>query len=234
MIDISQEVYFFFDDSGVLHRNESSGHFVYAGYVFTSRKELDIAKRKYINANKQIRRATQMNGELKASRLAAKHRRSLFNVLKQYQSISVEVNINKVYDHILANKKSICRYKDYILKRAVKSKLQDLIRQGVLNKDEDINIEICVDEQLTSTNGYYDLRDSIVEELQHGITNWDYGVTHQKVFNGRVTVSLKYCESKKNYLIQASDILANRIWHSYKESKPDLRSMPNHTRLTFP
>lgn len=56
MIPISQEVIFFFDDSGVLHRNEPSGYFIYAGYVFTDRTELESARRKYIHANKILKK----------------------------------------------------------------------------------------------------------------------------------------------------------------------------------
>ena len=39
-----QEVIFFFDDSGVFHKNAPGHHFVYAGYVFTDRDELNDAK----------------------------------------------------------------------------------------------------------------------------------------------------------------------------------------------
>lgn len=229
-----QTVYFFFDDSGVLHKNERSGYFVYAGFVFVSRSELESAKRKYICANKNIRKETELDGELKASVLKNKYKRSLFNAVRQYQSLSVAVDISRVYDHILNNKKSVCRYKDYVLKRAVKEKLKNLISNGIIDKDQEIEIFIYIDEQLTATNGYYDLRDSIAEELQYGVANFDYGVVHGKVFDSNVTVHICYCESKKYYLIQASDILANRIWHSYKDGNPKLREIPNHLSLTFP
>ena len=61
---MGRQIYFFFDDSGVLHKNEQSGRFVYAGYVFLSREELDSAKRKYIHANKEIKKSTGKSGEL--------------------------------------------------------------------------------------------------------------------------------------------------------------------------
>ena len=48
-----QTVYFYFDDSGTFHKNEPSGYFLYAGYVFCNVNDRDIAKRKYINANKK-------------------------------------------------------------------------------------------------------------------------------------------------------------------------------------
>lgn len=124
MIIISQEVIFFFDDSGVLHKNELSGYFVYAGYVFTNKKDLDSAKRKYINANKKLKKALKRTDELKAATLETKHKRSLYNSVKEYDSVAVVVDISRLYDYVLADKKSICRYKDYILKRCIKNKLK--------------------------------------------------------------------------------------------------------------
>lgn len=232
---LSQKVYFFFDDSGVLHRNEQSGYFVYGGYVFLSREELDNAKRKYISANKAIKLELERTDELKAAGLEAKHKRALYTVVRKYESISCSVNIPRVYDSIISSKNSICRYKDYVLKRCVKAKLQDLIDKGKLEPDEDIIIEVNIDEQLTATNGYYSLRDSIKEELQHGIFNFDYGTFHKPIFDAQVDINLRYCESKNNYLIQASDILANRIWTSYRTGNSKLlNNIPNHLHLTFP
>lgn len=203
--------------------------------MFLSRDDLDSAKRKYINANKRIKEATGKTGELKAAGLQNKHKRSLVNVLSDYDSISLSVEIGRVYPHILADKKSICRYKDYVLKRCIKNELQELIRQGRLSKSEDIVLEINIDEQLTATNGYYLLKDSIFEELRHGIINFDYGITHQNVFDGNVTVNLKYCESKNNYMIQASDILANRVWTACRTGNVELLTkLSNHRHLTFP
>ena len=231
---MGRQIYFFFDDSGVLHKNEQSGRFVYAGYVFLSRAELDSAKRKYIHANKEIKKSTGMSGELKAAGLKPVHKRSLFNSVREYESLSASVDISKVYGHILAEKKSICRYKDYILKICIKTKLVEFIQNGVLDSSDDVDIRVYIDEQLTATNGYYDLRDSIREKLQHGIVSWNYGVVHPKVFRSAVQVSIEYCESKHNYLIQASDILANRIWTSYRIARPELREISNHMGLTFP
>ena len=229
-----QEVTFFFDDSGVFHKNERSGYFVYAGYVFTNRSTLDAAKRKYINANKALKKALGRNDELKAAGLSAKHKRSLFNAVKEYDSVSVTVNLSHIYDHILSKKHSICRYKDYALKRCIKGKMKALIESGVISKTEDITLSIFVDEQLTATNGYYNLRDSIIEELQFGISNFDYGIRHQNLFDSNVYVKLLYCDSKTNYMIQASDILANRIWASYITKNRNLRSIDNHIALTLP
>lgn len=229
-----QEVIFFFDDSGVFHKNAPGHHFVYAGYVFTDRDKLNDARRKYINANKKLKKSLGRTDELKAANLETKHKRSLFNVVKEYNSVAVVVDLNRIYDYVLADKKSICRYKDYVLKRCIKNKLKRLIADGIISKDEDITISIYIDEQLTATNGYYDLRDSIMEELKYGIANFDYGITHPHVFDAEVKVNIEYCDSSHNYMIQASDILANRIWSSYITGNKELRKISNHTTLTFP
>lgn len=229
-----QEVIFFFDDSGVLTKKESSGYFVYAGYVFTSRNTLNTARRKYIHANKALKKALGRNDELKAASLTTNHKRALFNAVREYESVSVTVDISQVYNHILAEKKSICRYKDYALKRCIKNKLKALIADGIISKTEKIKLHIYIDEQLTATNGYYDLKDSIKEELQYGIINFDYGVKHQNLFDSNVEVVIQYCDSRENYMIQASDILANRIWNSYRTKNRNLRSIDNHIALTLP
>lgn len=234
MITISQEVIFFFDDSGVLHKNELSGYFVYAGYVFTNRNELDSAKRKYIHANKMLKNALCVSTELKVSNLVPKHKRSLYNSVKDYRSVAAVVEISRLYDYVIENKKSICRYKDYILKRCIKNELELMITDGILSKNEDITISIYIDEQLTATNGYYDLRDSIKEELKHGIINFNYGISYPNVFDANVEVIIHYCDSSTNYMIQASDILANRIWTSYRINNRKLRMKDNQTILTFP
>lgn len=229
-----QEVIFFFDDSGVLHKNAQEKYFVYAGYVFTNRDVLNDAKRKYIHANKKLKKALGRTDELKAANLKSKHKRSLFNTVKEYASAAAVVDIDKVYDYILSSKKSICRYKDYVLKRCIKDKLKRLIADGIISKSEDITISIYIDEQLTATDGYYDLRDSIMEELKYGIANFDYGIRHPHIFEADVKVNIEYCDSSHNYMIQASDILANRIWHSYINNDRKLRKIDNHTTLTFP
>ena len=229
-----QEVIFFFDDSGVLHKNAPSGYFVYAGYVFTSRDELNNARRKYINANKKLKKSLGRSDELKAANLKPKHKRALFEAVKTYDSVAAIVEVSRVYDYMLNDKKSICRYKDYVLKRCIKNKLKRLIANGDIDKSKDIKIHIYIDEQLTATNGYYDLRDSIKEELQYGIVNFNYAVTHAHIFDGGVYVDIEYCDSSHNYMIQASDILANRIWSAYVKNDIKLRKIPNHTPLTFP
>ncbi|MDR3348414.1 MAG: DUF3800 domain-containing protein [Acidaminococcales bacterium] len=235
MFEITQKLYFFVDDSGTLHRNEKSGYFVYAGYVFNSKEELDDAKRKYISAHKKISKCISQKGELKAYTLSNTHKRALYKVLEKHETFSVGIHIGQVYGRILDNKKAICRYKDYVLKIIIKEKIFDLIRKNTISQDADTHITISIDEQLTSTNGFYSFRESVLEEFKHGIISYNYEKIHPPVFFGKLNIEVHYCDSKSNYLIQASDILANKIWHCYcSDDKENIYLMQEHKALTLP
>ena len=229
-----QQVYFYFDDSGVLHKNAPCKYFVYAGYVFSDKKKMENAKRIYRSVNLQIKEGKGIQGELKAAHLKNSNKNALFACIKNEDSVGLSVLIPRVYDHILCNKKSIYRYKDYVLKRIVKSKLSQMIYEGTIDPNQDIDIKIYVDEQATATDGFYSLRDSIYEEIKKGISNFDYGTFREPLFHSEVIVSVEYCDSSRHYLIQASDILANRIYSSFVQNKPSLREIPNHHCVHFP
>ncbi len=191
---VLQELFFFFDDSGVLHKNNPVKKFVYAGYVFSSRQELDIAKRKYRSLVKKIQKSLNSESELKAFGLENKHKRALYKVLEYVESLSVVVDVSKIYKSILESSKSVCRYKDYILKRVIKNKIRKLIDRQIISPNDEITLHIFIDEQMTATDGIYGLRETIKEELQHGIKNYDYGTFHQPLFQKKVFVEVKYCD----------------------------------------
>ncbi len=229
-----QTMYFYFDDSGILHPTNDSKRFVYAGYFFFSKEETDNARRKYRTLVSQIQAKLGTKEELKASCIPVKYKNKLFNVLKNYNSLSVIVNIDKVYNNILVSPRSICRYKDFILKIAIKRVVKHFIDEQIIDPEKDITLHVHIDEQLTATDGIYGLEESIKEELQYGIVNYNYERFYHPLFNSEVFVNVKYCESKHNYMIQAADILANRVFVSYRDNKPELRVIPNNFPLTFP
>ena len=228
-----KQIYFFLDDSGTLHKHDNSGFFVYAGYVFVGDTDKENAKRQYRKLCEDIKDVNEYPGELKACFLKNKHKRALVKVLSMYESISCSVDISRVHQNILSEKLSRFRYKDYIIKRLVKAKINDLIHRKIISAHDDIELFINIDEQHTATNGWYDLKNSIKEELVNGISNFDYGRTYAPILHGNLTLQIHYCDSKNNYLIQASDIVANYIWHSCIGDINMFR-LPKHFRLQFP
>ena len=227
-----KKISIFIDDSGVFHSNHN--YFVYAGFCFISDEDKISAKKRYRSLNTKIKKAKAIEGELKAANIERKHKNSLFKVLKDEISFSVSVNLPNVHASVMGDKKSRQRFKDYALQRVVKNLFKKLIEQGLINKNDDIELFVNIDQQGFATNGLYGLGEGILEELKHGITNFNYGKFYPPILEGDFVVHTKSCVSENDYLIQAADILANRIWNSYEKQVSELRDIPNHTFLNLP
>lgn len=229
-----KNVYFYVDDSGVLHRNARNEYFIYAGYCFLGKDHRDEAHRKYRTLSDNIKRGLKFHDEAKACRLKPKQKNKLYKIMHGYDSFSVAVKISDLRSYVLDDKNSIHRYKDYVLKRIIKEEVKKLLSLGKINNQEEVHIHIFVDEQNTASNGIYGLGDSVREELSKGISNFNYGVFYCPILYGKLFVDVNYCDSSKDYLIQSCDILANRIWTSYYLKNSKLRTLDNHTSLTLP
>ena len=230
---LMQNLYFFVDDSGVLHRNEPSGVFVYGGYVFSDRAMLDRKKREYKTLANKICKELGI-AEAKACHIQNKHKSSLMKVMKGTHSFSCIVDIDRVYDFVLSDKRSIHRYKDYALKLIIKRKLQEKIVLGVIDPNLPLTVHLMIDEQATASNGYYDLKDSIYQELVNGVVVGDFSRRFEPILFGGLTLHVQYCSSHSNYLVQASDILANRVWVGTAKRKFKLLQIDKHQRLHLP
>lgn len=229
-----KKITIFLDDSGVLSKNAPEKHFVYAGYIFLNDKDKDYAKRRYQQKIQELRELTGREDELKAAHLHLKSKRKLYKIMDPFYSLSAYVNIEKVYLQILGNKLAIHRFKDYVIKMLIKKQINSLIKNELIDAYEDIELKIYIDEQATATNGYYSLKESILEELKYGINNLDYGTRYEPILFGNLIVNVYYYDSKQNYLGQAADILANRIWNSYVKDDLKLRTRPKNFHLQFP
>ncbi len=233
---MAQEIFFYLDDSGVLHKNAEERYFVYAGYVFLSKKEKDSALAKYRWAVRKVKRDDdgEKDDEIKAFRAKIKTKRFLVTQLKNFESVSCIVDKSRVYESILSAKKSIHRYKDYCIKRAAKAKLEDLICRGVIDPSVETKVRFFIDNQPTSTDGVYNLRESIREEFRNGIANFDYGSMYPPIFRGKLEICTTFCDSKKHYLIQASDMLANNIFIRKNYNAEVFHKQKHHTEILLP
>ena len=226
-----QELFFYIDDSGVLHRNSGDRFFVYAGYVFKSKKAKDAALARYRAAEEKFGKRRR---ELKACRLKAKSKRFLNSILQNNESFGCIVQIGKVYDRILQDRQSIHRFKDCCIKLAIKSKIQELLHAQDISPDEDTNIRLFIDNQPTSTNGYYNLCESIREEFQHGVENFNYSAHHAPIFHRRVEVTATFCDSAKTVLIRASDLLANALYSKYNHQVEPSLHHEHYSQIFLP
>jgi len=223
-MDIIQTIYINIDDSGKLVTGEKVA--IYAGLLFTSKKEKDKfitqyrsivqnLKCKYCN-NHIIECKNNSNcPELKHNMLKPKHNRQLMNYIKKYSILCCVINNDNIYPNIKNNTASRGRFLDYALKLLIKQTIKGLIHENLINPNNPVNLVINIDEQTTKTNGYYSLRDGIIEELKYGIYNYNYSIIHKPILNSELDVKICYQKSEKSYLIQASDLIAGTIRRTY-------------------
>lgn len=230
-----QTIYINLDDSGKLSFKEKVA--IYGGIVFLNKKEKD----KFITQYKSIvndlkckycHRTCVLGGcpELKHSNLKSSDSRRIINYIKKYTVVACIINNEKVYNHIIKNKAAKGRYCDYALRRTIKEIVLSLIHEGKINPYNPIKIILNIDEQTTKSNGYYNLKEGLVEELRYGITNFNYGANYEPIVFSDLEISLCYQKSDKSYVVQAADLVAGTVRRrtllSY-ESIMDLNSSIN-------
>ena len=220
-----QEIYINLDDSGKLTTKEKVS--VYAGIVFLSKQEKDkfiTQYRKIINEIKcsycvQTKgECTKKCKEIKNTNIKKGHKRRIMNYISKYYTIALVINNSKVYDHIISNKASKGRYIDYTIRRLIKSTIEELIKDKKINPHKNVRLIINIDEQSTKSNGYYNLKDGLTEELLHGISNFNYDTFYNKVLYGKLEIILSYQDSGKSYLVQAADLIAGTTRRKVKDN----------------
>ena len=137
------------------------------------------------------------------------------NYIRKYSILSCIINNDKVYPNIKADTASRGRFLDYSLKLLIKQTVRGLIKENRIDPNLPIKLVINIDEQTTKTNGYYNLRDGIIEELKYGIYNYNYSSFHTPIVNSDLEVLKKKKKSEKSYLIQASDLVAGTVRRLY-------------------
>lgn len=219
------------DDSGKLVDTEKVA--VYAGLVFTSKQEKDkfiTQYRSIVNnircnyCNKDISICTSNKScpELKHNNLKNKHIRQLMNYVKRYSILCCVINNDKVYSNIKKDTASRGRFLDYAMKLLIKQTFKGLIKENIINPDIPVKLILNIDEQTTKSNGYYNLKNSIEEELIYGIYNYNYSKAYEPILHSGLDVKLHYQKSDKSYLIQAADLVAGTIRKNYLKNLNDL------------
>jgi hypothetical protein len=196
--------------------------FVFGGLVFLSQDERDIAARKYSAAEKTIRRIGDYGpkAEIKACTITAEHRGKLYRSLNGFYKFGAVIDQAKVLDSIMRDKKAKQRFLDYAFKIGLKRLLERLITQGIINPSEVQRIVVYVDEHSTSTNGLYELKESLEEEFKRGTHSHNYTRFFPPIFPNLLDVQLNYCNSATVRLVRAADIVANRIYGVAMRKEP--------------
>lgn len=206
-------IYVYSDESGVFDKAHNK-IFVFGGLLFLSKDEKDIAIRKYIRAEKTIRETGNYGKEveIKACTITKQQRGKLFRSLNGVYKFGTVIDQAKVLNSIMADKKAKQRFLDYAFKIALKRLLERLISDGVIVPRDVEKIILYVDEHSTSTNGLYELRQSLEEEFKRGTYSHNYTRFFPPIFPNMMDVQVNYCNSTTTKLVRAADIVANRIY----------------------
>lgn len=213
-----QVIYICLDDSGKLSLKEI--YCVYGGLVFFSKDERD----KFIVQYRKIIKHFQCDycfqnkcscnkkcPELKSYNINASNRRWIMNYIKKYFSVAIIIENRKVYPYIMKDVASKGRYMDYCIRILIKNIINQLILDKKINPYKSLKIILEIDEQSTKSNGYYGLKEGIVEELLYGIINFNYNHFVEPILKCNLILELSYRDSKKCVVIQAADFIAGTV-----------------------
>lgn len=156
--------------------------------------------------------------EIKNTNIKPKHKRRVMNYIKSYYTIALIINNDGVYDYIINNKASKGRYIDYTIRRLIKSVVEELIKDKKIDPHKNVRLIVNIDEQSTKSNGYYNLKDGLTEELLHGISNFNYNAVYKRILFKKLEIVLSYQDSGKSYLVQAADLIAGTVRRKSKEN----------------
>lgn len=214
-----QEIYINLDDSGKLTNKEQIS--VYGGIIFLSKKEKDKFITQYrsiindIKCNyctlKEKEKCNKRCPEIKNTNIKSDDKRRIMNYIKKYYVAALVIKNDFVYDCIKEDKAARGRFTDYAIRRMIKEIVIMLIKNKKIDSYEPIKLIINIDQQTTKSNGYYNLKDGLFEELKYGISNYNYGSVIKPIVFANLIVVLNYQNSGKSYVVQAADLLAGTI-----------------------
>ncbi len=215
----NQIIYINLDDSGKLTTKEEIC--TYGGVVFFSKNEKDKFITQYRKIVNELKCKYCKNTketcnhkdcpELKSHNLEADDNRRILNYIKKYFVVACIIKNHSVYDHIMENKASRGRYIDYALRRVIKGLVEKIIIENKIDPYKPLTVILNIDEQSTKSNGYYNLRDGLIEELKYGIVNYNYNKVHAPVVFDQLDIKLVYQKSEASYVVQAADLIAGYV-----------------------
>lgn len=222
---MNNEIFILMDDSGKMNKNENSC--IFGGLFFYSSHEYMnfVNKYKSIINNIKCRYCHKNNNscnkdciEIKGTtKISNTDRRRIFNLVKKENNFGVFINNKKIYNGIMNNKSARGRFCDYAQKRIVKEIVLYSIRTQKIDINKPLKLYIKIDEAKTKSNGYYNLKDSIYEELVNGIINYDYSIIHKPIIKNDLKIKVTIYDSKHNFGIQSADILANYLHREFEQ-----------------
>ncbi len=224
-------IYVYSDESGVFDKLHNE-FFVYGGIILLGKEEKEDCSRRYLNAEKAVRTSENFSSdtEVKATTVSNKNKSKLYRSLNHIYKFGAVIHQPTVYDRIYAHKKTKQRYLDYAYKIAVRRCFESLIHRSILDPKIVQNIYFYVDEHTTATDGRYELREGLEQELKIGTFNDSWNSFHSPLFPTMFGVNVELCNSESNRLVRAADIVSNHIYYMAVKGIP-LYNAPNELHV---
>ena len=130
-------------------------------------------------------------------------------------------------DNIMNNKSARGRFTDYAQKRIIKEIILYVINEKIIDANKPLYLYIKTDEYTSKSNGYYNLQDSIYEELVNGIIKYDYSFIHKPILRNKLYIKYTIYNSKYHYGKQSADFMAHYMhseYESYLNNGKDITS----------
>ena len=193
------EINFFCDESGHLHANSPTRYFVIGGYFCLKEKSQGI-KQRYVRELKKIKQKRKMLkiDELKTRDMAQKEKIKLITALQNSDGFNgFAIVIDKESMTKKVDKESI--YYNYFVKLIIK----DILVPKCKNRfpEGEIHVDMLLDSRNVSVGHLKSLEDYLNSEF---------------VFT-RFSFTANYQDSKIDARIQATDLIANTIYETFKE-----------------
>lgn len=217
-----QHIYLYMDDSGKISKYED--YAIFAGIVFHDKNEKSEFTNKYRSICNQIKcnycwdTISYCNNdcpEVKANHISNSDRRRIMQLSKKFVTFGAIIYNKNLRQDIINRQASKGRFVEYSQRRIIKKTIQHLIHKNYINPNKPVYLHINIDEMPTKTNGYYTLQEGLLEELCHGILNFDYGRSFPPILFNELKVQVIYKDSKYDYGIQMADIIANTIRRAF-------------------
>lgn len=202
--------YLYIDESGILHPNSKSDYFIFAG-LLVSEQHKDRVAMNYKNSllNIKSHKGIPKNIEMKGSKMKHEVRRYLLsNLRRNCFQVFIVTNIRKLRPEIFKSNLNTNRHKNFILSKMV----EQLIVSGRVPGCK--SIELNIDNQNIAFNAIDNLEGYL--HIMFNEDNYRYLDIYDEFGIDYIDFSVKYRDSKKVYLVQAADLLANTKFREYE------------------
>lgn len=219
-----ERLYVYIDESGTLDKAHNK-YFVYAGILALGKNAKNEAARQQLALEDIVKKEQTIpaGNELKANRLDLKTAKRFIKLsTEKVVRFAVVVYQDCLHEYIFNTKQDKQRYLDYALKIAIKRALLNCFKCGIYKKDDIAAMDVIVDEHSSSTNGKYNLVQTINAEFRTGVWNpqWNHG--YPPVFTPSFPeIKVSYVDSASVPQIRIADITANWVYRAYRDFNED-------------